>query len=344
HSRKYLDMTSTTKRFRTRTATGIMLVLIIIAALVTIPSARAAGNHVTLDFNSLPSAQGWTYIDGGSGVPEASAFSVDGDMLHMDTIGVGNTGIVYQLFGAVDPALPFTLTVRARVNEYEEANPSLNNPHGFDIDVYTGSEQYEVGISPKRILAGAPPYLEITAVDVTQFHDYRIESNGGGSFELFIDDVSVGTALTTISAGQNSLYFGDATAGANANVDISYYSFTQVPDYTFSGFFQPVDNLPVLNTVNAGRAIPVKFSLGGDQGLDIFAPGYPSSTVIACGSTAGDAVEQTVTAGSSSLSYDSSTDQYTYVWKTEKAWAGTCRTLVVKLNDGTFHWANFKFK
>src|SRR6185436_4110875 len=42
------------------------------------------------------------------------------------------------------------------------------------------------------------------------------------------------------------------------------------PLYSFTGFYQPVDNLPTLNIVNAGKAIPVKFSLGGFQGLDIF--------------------------------------------------------------------------
>lgn len=97
--------------------------------------------------------------------------------------------------------------------------------------------------------------------------------------------------------------------------------------------------------VKAGSAVPVKFSLSGDQGLNIFEAGYPKSQQIACDSTATvDGIEQTVTAGSSSLSYDATTDTYTYVWKTEKAWAGTCRQLVVKLNDGTFHRANFKFK
>jgi hypothetical protein len=110
------------------------------------------------------------------------------------------------------------------------------------------------------------------------------------------------------------------------------------------GFFQPIDNLPILNVVNAGRAIPVKFSLGGNQGLDIFVAGYPTSAQVTCGSMAEDAIGETLTAGSSSLSYNASSDQYTYVWKTEKSWAGTCRTLVVKLDDGTFHWANFKFK
>lgn len=114
--------------------------------------------------------------------------------------------------------------------------------------------------------------------------------------------------------------------------------------FTFTGFFQPVDNQPIINTVNAGRAIPIKFSLNGYQGLDIFTAGYPASVAVTCGTSAEDAIEQTVTAGGSSLSYDAATDQYTYVWKTDKAWANTCRTLVLKLSDGSYYRANFKFK
>lgn len=114
--------------------------------------------------------------------------------------------------------------------------------------------------------------------------------------------------------------------------------------YDFKGFFPPVDNLPVLNQVKAGQGVPVKFSLSGDQGLNIFAAGYPVSQAIACSTGSTDAIEQTVTAGSSSLSYDPTTDQYTYVWKTNKGWVGTCRQLIVKLNDGTEHRANFGFK
>jgi len=89
----------------------------------------------------------------------------------------------------------------------------------------------------------------------------------------------------------------------------------------------------------------VKFSLSGDKGLGIFAPGSPSSGPIACNS--GDpatVLEETLTAGGSSLSYNPVADQYIYVWKTEAAWAGTCRQLVVQLNDGSIHRANFKFK
>lgn len=114
--------------------------------------------------------------------------------------------------------------------------------------------------------------------------------------------------------------------------------------YVFGGFFSPVNNLPTLNSVAAGRAIPLKFSLNGDLGLDVFVAGYPKSQELPCSSTVPiNGIEETVSAGASSLSYDSTLDQYSYVWKTNKAWAGTCRQLVVKLDDGAVHRANFKF-
>ena len=138
-------------------------------------------------------------------------------------------------------------------------------------------------------------------------------------------------------------------SGATGSRDVYGATFTipavEPPAYAFGGFLQPVDPLPALNSMKAGAAVPVKFSLGGDRGLDIFAAGYPRSRVITCDSTASvDGIEHTVTAGGSSLQYDALTDVYTYVWKTDKAWAGTCRQLVLGFADGTFERANFKLK
>jgi hypothetical protein len=114
--------------------------------------------------------------------------------------------------------------------------------------------------------------------------------------------------------------------------------------YNFVGFFQPIDSLPAFNRAQAGQGIPVKFSLSGAQGLAIFENDYPVSQQIGCeSSSVGGEVEETVTAGASSLSYDPATDTYTYVWKTNKSWAGTCRQLLVTLDDGTVHVANFNF-
>ena len=113
--------------------------------------------------------------------------------------------------------------------------------------------------------------------------------------------------------------------------------------YSFTGFFRPVENLPMLNLAKAGSAIPVKFSLHGDWGLNILAVGSPKSVPISCDSAPTDVVEETAIASTSGLSYDASADQYVYVWKTDKAWAGTCRQLNVVLNDGTPHVAKVKF-
>jgi hypothetical protein len=65
---------------------------------------------------------------------------------------------------------------------------------------------------------------------------------------------------------------------------------------------------------------------GGEQRLDIFAEGYPRSGMIPADPNAPpDAIEQTETAGESSHSYDPITGQYTYAWKTDKAWSGQSR-------------------
>ncbi|MCB9079663.1 MAG: YncE family protein [Anaerolineaceae bacterium] len=147
-----------------------------------------------------------------------------------------------------------------------------------------------------------------------------------------IDTGSVGAQVFTVNAADN--------AGNTASLNHTYNVI-----HNFSGFFPPVDNPPALNRVKAGSAVPVKFSLSGDQGLNIFAAGYPKSQQISCDANAPISdVEETVTAGSSSLTYDANTDQYIYTWKTDKSWAGTCRQLIVQLNDTTAHLANFDFK
>jgi len=161
---------------------------------------------------------------------------------------------------------------------------------------------------------------------------------------------SCSSSVTVNSTPASGSVFPVGVTTVNATADdgaghIAACNFKVTVQYNFAGFFPPVANLPALNIVQAGRGIPVKFSLSGNKGLGIFAPGSPSSGPIVCNSSdPATLLEETVTAGGSSLSYDPITDQYIYVWKTEPGWAGTCRQLVVQLNDGSIHRANFKFK
>jgi hypothetical protein len=43
------------------------------------------------------------------------------------------------------------------------------------------------------------------------------------------------------------------------------------------------------------------------------------------------------------LLYDPLTDRYAFVWKTSGSWAGSCRRLVLQLDDGTTRTADFRF-
>lgn len=115
--------------------------------------------------------------------------------------------------------------------------------------------------------------------------------------------------------------------------------------FTFTGFFSPVDNAPVFNQVKAGSAVPVKFSLGGDHGLSVFAAGFPRVDRVACGTGAiADEVEEFVTAGGSGLHYDPLTERYTFIWKTQKEMAGSCWQLTLQFTDGTTASALFKMR
>lgn len=114
-------------------------------------------------------------------------------------------------------------------------------------------------------------------------------------------------------------------------------------DYDFSGFLPPVDNPPVLNTVNAGRTIPMKFTLSGDLGLDVLF-GTPTATAFECGSGGPMDEVTTTTAGDEGLTFDPVTGEYTYAWKTEKAWANQCRTFTITFDDGAYRTADFSFR
>jgi hypothetical protein len=150
--------------------------------------------------------------------------------------------------------------------------------------------------------------------------DCEVDTDGDG----VPDGIDTCPALWTPNQAN---YDGDSLG--NACDRCPHDSTNTCLSYSFTGFLQPV----------------VKFSLDGNQGFDIFAAGYPSTKGIACDTVSlADDIEQTVTAGGSALTYDATADQYSYVWKTNTAWKGTCRQLIVRLKDGTDHVANFRFK
>lgn len=187
--------------------------------------------------------------------------------------------------------------------------------------------------SPASITVGTP-------LGATQLNATATGIGGAGLTGSFVYTPAGGTVLGAAPAHQLSVAFSPSDAnytGVGKSVPMAVL-------YQFSGFFQPVDNPTVVNKVKAGRAIPVKFSLGGNQGLDILQAGSPTTSNFSCSAvTTEDLIEETVTASTSGLQYDAAADQYIYVWKTGTGFANSCRKLTVTLKDGTRHESLFHF-
>ncbi len=111
-------------------------------------------------------------------------------------------------------------------------------------------------------------------------------------------------------------------------------------------FLPPVTNPPKVNErANADRSIPLKWTLGGDFGLDLVEDGYPRSFPIECDTLS--AIGPARPAESTSrdrITYDQQSKEYRFVWRTDPAWSGTCRTVELKLVDGTLYTARFLFR
>jgi hypothetical protein len=186
------------------------------------------------------------------------------------------------------------------------------------------------------------PHAKVTAISLANSSAVVTYTNPTAT------DLVDGLVTVTCAPGSGSTFaVGSSTVtckAKDAHQNEATSTFPVIVSYAFGGFYSPIDNVPTVNTVNAGQAIPVKFSLGGYQGMAIFQAGYPKSTVMTCGGAAQDAVEETSAAGASTLQYDAGTGRYHYVWKTEKAWAGSCRQLQLRFADDSVQVANFFFK
>ena len=193
-------------------------------------------------------------------------------------------------------------------------------------------------------------------------------ATGGGACGTGIDYMSQNGTLTfapadtmmtvtVIVCGEtldeaNETFFVNLSSATNAGISDNQGVGTITNDdtslYNFEGFFAPVDNPPIVNTVKAGSAVPVKWRL---TSAGIAPISDPNSFVglfsyqVSCGSTDGlEAPVETVAPGGSGLQYlDNGNWQIN--WKTLPNYPrGSCRVVELRLSDGTSHYAHFKFK
>jgi hypothetical protein len=149
---------------------------------------------------------------------------------------------------------------------------------------------------------------------------------------------SVGTHTITATAKDN--------AGNEASTSIKY----TIVAWTINGFYQPVDNPPIVNVAKAGSTIPLKFevfkTVSREEITDTSKIVQPlKAQKISCNNINGsptDEIYLTAT-GNTSLRYDPIEGQFIYNWKTPTQ-KDTCWKVTVYTIDGSSIYAYFKLK
>ena len=116
--------------------------------------------------------------------------------------------------------------------------------------------------------------------------------------------------------------------------------------YTFSGFLAPISGPPAVNSGKAGQTYPVKWQLKDSTGAFVTTLAAIKSVTyqsVTCGSFTGTTVPlSTTAAGSSSLRYDTTANQYVYNWATPNV--PGCYTLTVAFDTGQSFTADFSLR
>jgi hypothetical protein len=250
-----------------------------------------------------------------------------------------------------------------------ELPPGADTEEGVNVVVFPedpGTGQAPVQLTFDDVTGGGETWLSISADgpavpagfqlgDPPAWYDIETSATFVGNVEIcisygaaFADEASL--RLLHYDAESEPPEWDDITTSLNVANDTicgltnAFSPFVVARQaHTFGGFEVPVDDRPEVNRAKAGSSIPVTFGLGGDLGLAIFAEGFPKSGVTTCAPVTPDQIESTTSPGKAKLTYDPVTGLYTYIWKTDKSWAKTCRTLRLVFADGTEAEADFTF-
>jgi hypothetical protein len=216
------------------------------------------------------------------------------------------------------------------------------------FNVYTVDNSGNLGIMTAAYRINAPPPVQLPPplIKITSPPDtatYTLGSvirasyscwSGSGIHELPCTGTAAnGSAIDTDSVGPKT--FTVSASDENGSTVLSH-SYKVV--YSFSGFDSPVNKSGLVNNAKAGDALPLKFSLHGDQGLNIVTRTTWQPASCADWSSLGAA-----TTGPAKISYNPSIDRYTDLVATDPNWKGSCRTLDLQLADNTHHTVQVHF-
>ena len=166
------------------------------------------------------------------------------------------------------------------------------------------------------------------------------EPNGSGLASCQ-GSVADGAALDTSAVGAKTFEVSATDNAGNRATRSVAYSVV----YDFDGFLWPLENLPQVNRWKAGRPVPVRFSLGSATGVPRrWRPATQASSAVAWSRSR---AEPSGRAGcgraEGSPAPSAAAGPIRFLWRTEQRWAGSCRQLVLKLDDDTMHRVAVQF-
>jgi hypothetical protein len=274
-------------------------------------------------------------------VTGAGAAPVPGALVTFTVTSGPNSGLTAQVPADGDGEATFTYAGTVPGTDTIKATVSALDSNTVS-HAWTAGALDAIVITPGSATIPAGGSQAYTAEAFDAWHNSLGNVTASTLFSIAPDGACLGATCTATVTGTHTV--SGTYAGKTAQASLEVTGGGGGGGFSFTGFFAPVDNPPVVNVAKAGSTVPLKFSLGGYHGLDVLAPGAPSSRQVTCeAGVPSDVVTETGSPGASGLSYDAEAGRYVYLWKTSKAWANTCRELVLTLADGSSHSATFRF-
>jgi hypothetical protein len=205
--------------------------------------------------------------------------------------------------------------------------------YSFTVDAFDAAGNHGSTSVTYRVVDQTPPQITISSPGdgVTYLVGDSITAVYGCHDNVDGSNVPCKASPLDLTPGTHVFRVDSADSPGNA----SFATATYTVRYRFDGFYSPLVSQPSAVVLRAGDTVPVKFSLGGDRGLDVLA----RAAWRTCGATGGDSATAL-----GSLSYSAKPDRYTFFWQSEKSWAGSCREFLLMLRDGTTHTALVSFR
>jgi hypothetical protein len=262
-----------------------------------------------------------------------------------ETVGAGGSITTDPENDGATPAEPFEAALTSpfagdvSISQVELTNPVSSNDYlvfdqQYDIEAPEATPENPIEL---RFRVDASSLEDQTAQTLVVFRNGSIVQN------CIVPGVTDPDPCVT---ERNTLGDGDVelvVLTSHASIWVLGYPTQSGESYTFNNFKNPIKSAPYLNESEEGSTIPVKFDLGGDQGLDVLPTHIATSQKVNCTTKEpiGDATPVNLTNnGGLSISDE---NIYKFQWKTLKKWENSCRQLILEFNSGETIVAYFKF-